>query len=339
MSPHLIPNIILADLPGAHSIVRVFLPGLYSEKCDVHLDLPHLTAVYAALLSAIRLVDNASSVRWSPSYQSAVSKALKGTTRHMQWTTHAVAVENTNAFLRSFEDFLTERNDWAKGMVYQVQVQGVKDLYQHNGNDADADSQLDRLLQPFHTDEGEWWIDVGLEIILEDEVLQWRTSAHATVLAHVLRISEENANRACHLGNHKYHRDMSAHLPDVSGYRVALTRNQGGAVGSLFAQGYMSDKNITSQKSQYGVAKRFTGAQVVQGFPASVIVQMYDLYRDASESVACSARLEHRVPLERERRLFMEPLPAWVLNASLLVFEVDVWWYVHHVYLHLAFGH
>lgn len=329
MSPHLIPNIILADLPGSHTIVRAFFPGLYSEKCDVHLDLPHLTAVYAALLSAIRFVDLASSVRWCPSYQTAVNKALKGTTKHMQWTTHAVAIENTDAFLRAFEGFLTESNDWASGMVYQVQIQGVKDLYQHNGTPDEADSQLDRLLQPFRTDVGKWWIDVGLEIVLDDKVLQWRTSAQAIVLAHVLRISEPHAERACNLSNQRYHRDMSAHLPDLSGHRVALTRNQGGAAGSLFNQNYGSDKNLTSQKARYGVAKNFTGAQVVQGFPAKVITQMYDMYRDAAGSMACSVRMEHRVPLERERMLFMEPIPVWVLNASLLVFEVEDWWYVH----------
>lgn len=310
-------------------MLRVFFPGLYSDKCDAHLDLPHLSAVYTALRKAIRFVDLASSYRWSPSYQSAIDKAKKGNSNILQFTTHAVAVENANPFLRAFEGYLMDHHDWAFDMVYQVQVQGVKDLYQHNCTSAEADGQLERLMAPFNPAMGKWWIDVGLEIMAEDAVLQWRTSSHATVLAYVLNIPEENANRACHLSNRSYHRDMSAHLPDLSGYRVALKRNQGGAVGSIFNQEYGSDKNLTAHKSQHGSAKILTGHQAVQGSPPKVVGQMYDMFQDAGDSLSCSARIEHRVPLDNERGVFMSPLPAWVLNASLLVFEVADWWYVH----------
>lgn len=122
---------------------------------------------------------------------------------------------------------------------------------------------------------------------------------------------------------------VSSTSPDLSGYRVALKRNQGGAVGSIFNQEYGSDKNLTAHKSQHGSAKIVTGHQAVQGSPPKVVGQMYDMFRDAGDSLSCSARIEHRVPLDNERGVFMSPLPAWVLNASLLVFEVADWWYVH----------
>lgn len=76
----------------------------------MHLDLPHLTTVYATLLSAICFIDEASLVHWSLSYQSTISTALKGTTKHMQWTTHVVAVENIDRFLCAFKGFFTNLN-------------------------------------------------------------------------------------------------------------------------------------------------------------------------------------------------------------------------------------
>lgn len=329
MSPHLIPNMVLADLPGKHSILRVFFPGLYSGEGDVHLDLGQHAAVYANLRRAMAFVDYAGSLRWSPSYHSAVSKAVKGNSRILQWTSYAVAPRYTNEFLRAFEGYLMDECDWAHGLVYQVQVQGVKDLYQHAGFDPiDAEEQLERLLEPFDTTVGDWWIDVGWEIVVPGAALQWRTSAHGTVLAHVLKIPSETANGACHLSNHSYHRDMSAHLPSLSGYRVTLKRNQGGAAHSGYAQAYVSDKNLTYHKSTKGSGKQVTVHQVVQGKPPKVVVDLYELFVDASGSLSCSARLEHRVPLDTEGRVFSEPLPEWLLNASLLVFRMEEWWYV-----------
>lgn len=329
---------ILADLPGKHSILRVFFPGLHTNNCDVHLDLAQHHAVYAALRKAMRFVNYTGSLRWSPSYHSAVSKAVKGNSKLLQWTTYPVASQYTNHFLRAFEGYLIEEHGWAADMVYQVQVQGVKDLYQHEGfTSAAADDKLNQLLAPFDTTSGDWFIDVGWEIIVEGAALQWRTSAHATVLAHVLKIPAENANRACHITNHSYHRDMSAHLPDLSGYRVTLKRNQGGAVQSKFAQAYESSKNLTYHKSSRGSAKHISAHQAVQGAPAKAVVELYDLFRDAGETLSCSARLEHRVPLDRERRVFADPLPEWLLNSSLLVFRIADWWYVPNHYLQIVF--
>lgn len=57
-------------------------------------------------------VDHMSLVCWSPNYKSTISKALKGTTRHMQWTTHAVAVKNTDTILHTFKGFPANFKGW-----------------------------------------------------------------------------------------------------------------------------------------------------------------------------------------------------------------------------------
>lgn len=328
MSPHRIPNSALAELPDRGRL-RVFLPGLWTENCKVQLDEEMLTAVYAALFTAIGFVDPITGSRWSPTYRAAVAKALKPNNRDLQWSNRPISRENTTLFLNTFVTHLRTLVDWAENVVFQVQVQGVKDLYHHRRTHSSAEKQLKKLLKPYDPAKGSWWIDVGMDIYMENFVLQWRTTGHASVFAHVLRISQEVANRTCHLGRQNYHRDISAHLPDLSGCRVSFKRSEGGEVEAAGAQLYGSDKHLLSHKSKNASAKMITGPMGIKGQPPAIFTDFYSMHIEAASTLSVSARIELRVPLHRERDVFMEPLPEWLLNASLLVFKRHTWWYVH----------
>lgn len=328
MSPHRVPNSSLAELPDRGRL-RVFFPGLYTENCAVQLDTDMLSEVYGAMVAAMRWIDYASSMRWSPTYRAAVAIALKANNRDMQWSNHPIARENANVFVSSFIIYLRQRVDWAEHMVFQVQVQGVKDLYQHARQHHAADSQLDTLLQPYDTSKGLWWIDVGLDIYMPDYVLQWRTTSHPNVIAHALRIPLETARRACHISKRGYHRDISAHLPDLSGCRVALKPREGGEVQAAYGQLYSSDKNLQAHKSRHSSAKLITGHMAIKGQPPGIFIEFYSMNQEAAASLSVSVRIELRVPLHHERSVLMEAFPEWLLNASLLIFKRRVWWYVH----------
>lgn len=327
LSPHLVPNTILANFEP-RGRVRAFFPGLFSQGCDVQLAFEHQEAVYLAMRRAIREVGASGVTRWSPSYRSALRKAMKPDRRHFQWSTNLVASENATPFLRAFHHHLTTDNQWAANIVFQFQIQGVKDFYQHNRTTVEARRQLDTLMEPFDPDTGEWFVDVGLDIFKEGVVLQWRTSSHATLLSHILSIDDVQANRACSLHNRNYHRDISAHLPDLSGFRIDLKPNQGGEFDAGYAQFYDSGKYLASHKRGDRVALEMSGHMAMRGDPPVQINDYYEMQRDASKDMCVSARIEFRVPLRNALRILIRALPEWLLNASLLVFSIPAWWSV-----------
>lgn len=321
------PNTTIADF-GTRGRLRVFFPGLFSDDCDVQLTVDQQTAVYTAMRRAIGDVDPVSAVRWSATYLSALRKAMKPNRRNFQWSTNLIAEENTTPFLAAFHHHLTAENVWAADVVFQFQIQGVKDLYQHNRTAAEAEDQLDVLMQPFDSATGEWFIDVGLDIHEEGVIFQWRTTAHGRLLSHLLDIDDARANRACNLHNRRYHRDIAAHLPDLSGFRLALQRTEGGLLEAVYIQAYTSDKALAYQRFKDYFALYLTGHMAVKGMPPIQVVDFYDLERDAAKNTSCSVRLEIRVPLKSARRVLMRAVPEWLLNASILVFSLPAWWSV-----------
>ncbi|KAF7974465.1 hypothetical protein HWV62_12106 [Athelia sp. TMB] len=324
-SPHTIPNICIAKT-SERTTIRVQFPGLAREGYPTGLEAEHKAAVYdTGIYRAIARVSPEAVTNWSADYQSALWRASKGNNQH-QYSTHAVSRENTAAFFAEFRRLMTREHPWAAGMVFMVQIQGLKEATQHSCDRAEAEGQLNLLLHPFYLQEGAWFVDVGLEISIPGQCLQWRSDGHLPLLQRCLDISYEDALAATKLQNRKYCRDMAAHLPDLSGFRVELNSRQGGAYHAAYAQAYTTDKGQTYHISDKHHSKRLTGHQAVVGLPPKYINDAFSAYRAASLSTDVSARLEFRVPIEFATTVLINGIRQWLLEKCLVVYSKNAWW-------------
>ena len=117
---------------------------------------------------------------------------------------------------------------WGEGLVFLHQIQGVKHATSHSLQSRPARNALKAFLGQNDLDpavlelDNSWWVDVGIEVDSKDKsCLAWRTDSHFHIIREAMGLSEYRADKVTTPGSSKYTRDMSSHLTDVSGCRIA----------------------------------------------------------------------------------------------------------------------
>ena len=228
LSPHKVPNIMLAK-NGERDAVRVFFPRLYSkERKDVCLTQDEMRDWYnKGIRPAAMEICPESAGDFPPSYNAELFRASKanggfalGSKPLPGWS----AVAFTNALRRHLS---SNHVNWAEGMLFQLQVKGMKGASYHACDIDAASDALEVFLQDYNTDaEGEWFIDVGLEFSIPGRALQWRTDSHYHFINYLFtnRLAQqyptpEFVQSLTTLGSKYYARDLSSHLAELSGCR------------------------------------------------------------------------------------------------------------------------
>jgi len=267
---------------------------------------------------------------WPPTYNAELFRASKPATGGFSFGTKVLPGWSATEFGERLRYFLAENGvEWAEDMLFQFQVRGVKGGTFHGCNRLAARTALDELLSDYTIDEeDQWFIDVGLEFSMPDpaRALLWRTDCHTHVVSHLFANNFELAAKITAFGSKYYSRDLSSHLPDVSGCRVRIAEFSDDPVrnpsGIKYIQMYTNDKALTYQLANGRHSKHLTGNGALKGDPPQFVRGLFDAYMDAAPHNHVNSRIELRVPLSNA----CEVLTSWpndLLSRTMMKFNRD----------------
>lgn len=232
-------------------------------------------------------------------------------------------------------DSLTENGySWGTGLVFLHQIRGVKHSTTHEFDTSSARPALEAFLVHNHLDidtlssGGQWWIDVALEIGSSDgQCIAWRTDSHFHVVKKVCKLKTEVADRITKPTSGKYTRDLTSHLPSVSGCRISPGPQARGRYGVEYLQLYTTDKSHTYHIDHNHYGKYITCSDVLKGKAGDFVVSLYQLFVRASMAICSQARIEVRVPIQHATTVLYN-LDVEEMRRSLVSIPRVVWWYV-----------
>ncbi|KAF9470635.1 hypothetical protein BDN70DRAFT_901951, partial [Pholiota conissans] len=329
---HRIPNLCIAKW-GTHNMIRVLLPGLYNgQRRNPFLTQEELATFYEKGLrpTAVRLAGPSAS-EWPPSYSAEMFRARgkNGTLSFQTKTLPSWRVGPLGDCLRTC--LASNGVSWGAGLVFLHQIRGVKGSSGHSVTaDAATEAMDDFLLENSFIDDalltGDWWVDVGLEIAsIDEQCLAWRTDSHYHVAKDALKITEHHARRITRPGSSKYIRDMTSHLPSVSGCRISPGVRAQGPYEALYLQTYTTDKAITYRPEGSHFGKFLRGEDIISGKADDYCRGLYDLYRQATDKNPSRARIELRVPMQHASRVLLD-VDIDHFRDGLVIFDPIVWW-------------
>jgi hypothetical protein len=178
------------------------------------------------------------------------------------------------------------------------------------------------------------FVDVALTVVSDNgKCLAWQTISHFGLVREVLGLSNQTAIRITSLGSSKYTRDMTSHLPEVSGWRIAPGVRAAGKYDCCYFQGYTTDKALTARPEKGHHAKFLECPDVFKGKADGWIESLYQLNINAIKSNLSTARMEVRVPLSKAKSVLLN-VDEELLRSSLIKVHPTIWWSViHHFYL------
>jgi hypothetical protein len=330
---HKVPNLCIGKW-GVHSLIRVVIPGLY----DRHTKSPFLTQedqttfYEQGLLPAVQELCQNRSAEWPARYTDEMFRARSrnGTLRFQSKMIPQWNVGQLGSEIRS--KLHTAEIPWAEGIVFLHQIRGVKDSTFHSVDEPAARQALDAFLLEESLDldtilsSGKWWIDVGVQVTATNkDSLAWRTDSHAHVVQEICDLSPATAQRLTSVGSSQYARDMTSHLPQVSGCRIGPGVQGQGPHKVAYVQLYCTDKSITYHPDQGHYGKFITCSDVVKGKAKDFIDQLYSLYLNAIDNNDAQARMELRVPIEVASDVLLG-MDVDVICGGLVSFPSVEWW-------------
>jgi hypothetical protein len=315
-------------------MIHIFFPLLVSpERAGVQLSKQEKQDFYEmGLHPTMDELDPFGISDWPPTYDTEAFRAQKHSGL-MSYQTKMIPdwqVPNLSEKLRTV---LTDNHvDWAEGFFFLHTIRGTKQSTRHAKNAEAAQQALEEFFDEANipmesSQEGEWWVDVGLEFSSGTAAcLQWRTSSHVHIVKEVLGIEEGPARRITSLGSSKYSRDLVSHLTAVSGCRIEPGTQAKGDFHATYFQMYTTDKSITYNPEGIHHGK-FLPMKSAMGDiqPVKFLESLFNAYSSAIEKNASNARVEVRVPLAHATSVLLS-YRLDVVRESLLSFTRGDWW-------------
>lgn len=314
-------------------MIRVLIPDLYNERRSQFLSQDEQRIFYeAGLRPAIERLQLERAAEWPATYNDEMFRA-RGVNGQLSFQTKIVP----DWLLRELGDYLRESLEengysWGEGLVFLHQIRGVKHSTTHSTTARAASEALSKfltsnslpiiLLNAPHS----WWLDAALEFNSKaGNCVAWRTDSHYHVVRAVTGISEYQAQRITKPGSSKYTRDMTSHLTQVSGCRIAPGAQARGPYDIAYIQMYTTDKSLTFRQDQGRYGKFITCERILKGKATAYIDQLYELYTHAIDNNYSLARIEIRLPLRHGYRALVS-LDGNLIYNSLVSVPTDFWW-------------
>lgn len=325
-------------------MIRAFFPGLY----DRHTRTPFLTQeeqktfYEQGLLPAVQELCQDRSTEWPPTYADEQFRA-RGRNGTFSFQSKMIPSWNVKHLGKTIRSKLREAGvDWANGIVFLHQIRGVKDSSFHSVTQDAADQALAEFCDGESLDptfKGSWWIDVGLQITsLHKDSLAWRTDSHGRIVQEIFQQTEAHARLLTSIGSSQYTRDMTSHLPQVSGCRIDPGPQRMGRYEVAYCQLYTTDKSLTYRQDQGRHGKFITCSDVIKGKANDFIDRLYSLYINAMDKNHSQARMELRVPISFASQVLLN-FNVDVIRRGLVSFPSVEWWYVFSAIYLICFFH
>jgi hypothetical protein len=142
----------------------------------------------------------------------------------------------------------------------------------------------------------------------------------------ICKNSASHAQRLTSVGSSQYARDMTSHLPQISGCRIEPGVQGRGPFEVAYLQLYGTDKSITYRPDQGHAGKFVTCNDVVKGKANTFIDGLYSLYLNAIDNNNAEARMEVRVPIQFALQILLD-MDVDVICQGLVSFPSVEWWY------------
>lgn len=327
------PNLCLAKW-GVHNMLRAFIPGLYnrSTRSPFLSEEDHVTFYEQGLLPAVKELCGDRAAEWPATYTDEMYRA-RGRNGTLSFQTKMIPEWKVNSLGTTIRSKLRDAGiPWAEGIVFLHQIRGVKDSTIHRVDGASALRALTEFLRNEHMDDqaifadGSWWIDVGMQVTsIAEDCLAWRTDSHGQIVREICEIDTRNAVRMTSIGSSRYTRDMTSHLPQVSGCRIEPGIQGQGPLEVAYLQLYTTDKSVTYRRDQGHHSKFITCRDIINGKSTAFIGGLYSAYRNAIGTNHAQARMEVRVPIHFATEALVE-LSSDVICQGLVSFSSVEWW-------------
>ena len=223
--------------------------------------------------------------------------------------------------------------EWGAGCIVLHTVRGTKHGTKHTVDEEAANLSIREFLAecqlPYDIlEQGDWYIDVGLEFSSTlGHCLQWKTTSHFHFVKAALRIADNHASRITTLGSSKYQRDISSHLPALSGCRIEPGARAAGPFEAVYYQQYTNEKALTynPERGHHGKSMTIKEAMDDRQQPIKFIEELYRLYLTAMETNLSNARVEVRVPINYTTCV-LQDIDYNVIIDSLVSIPRVTWW-------------
>jgi hypothetical protein len=282
-------------------------------------------------------------LEWPSSYNDEFWRA-RGRSGQLRFSTRVVPKDVVPSLADAIRACLLANDvPWYEGLVILHQVRGVKHSSSHAPTAFDARDQLQEFMDDNSLnyrrlrDVATCFVDVALNVVSENrQCLAWQTTSHFTLVRDVLGVPIPAAIRITSLGSSKYTRDMTSHLPEVSGWRIAPGVRAAGKYDCHYFQGYTTDKALTARPERGRHAKFLECPDVFKGKADAWVDSLYRLNVNAIETNLSTARMEVRVPLSKAKYVLLD-VDEGLLRSSLVKIHPTVWWLVVYLFLFAFF--
>jgi hypothetical protein len=316
-------------------ITRIFFPGLYRRGQNPSIPPETMTLIYEKCLRpAVVSLNPVDRSRWPITYSTAMTLY-----RDQKGQFHFSTVDFPSNLLDKLGPKLLEMFQMQDGLqdaFFVHELRGTKGGSHHDPSNAEARrAALNTVFHFFNMSlvkPEDWVVDIGLEIQHEGHILQWLTKGHRHLLHFLLPSSTEGKIDSILASQTQYHRDLSAQLEDLGGFR-AHPGSRGKEDEVYYINAYTTDKCATYQLHD-GIFKR---RQAWHLFPASIGKFIKDLERMAEIFRFCghspnvgghegNARLEIRVPFHLADQALLH-MPNRVIQDTLVTFDCKLFWW------------
>lgn len=302
---------------------QLHLANLY-DQCM----LPTISAVCPELLS-----------HWPPGYQAALKqcKDRRGKFSYPTLDVPAGSLQHFNRHLRLRLDEFPEFQD----SFYVHEWRGTKGVTLHSLDDEEEiDAAFDTAMEVVDLEDlGDppnletWYIDVGVEVRCPEHVVQWLDDRHDDILAYALPHQPPDGIQRI-LRSAGFHRDVSALLYDLAGFRVEV-KTAGAEVDLAYLNVYTTDKSPTYQLHSGSFRRHRTQdllptqiGQTLRDIDALGVV--YDMCAGSTATGGIQegcARLEGRVKMARGAMLtkFLD-ISREMLDRTVVAIPAATWW-------------
>lgn len=296
----------------------------------------HFAKLYdKCIRPAVLRVMPSQSSHWPISYEMAFQQA-KDTRGQLHLGTVAVPAKDLVAFCAALRKRLDRIAEF-KDAFFCHELRGLKGGTAHEEDEEgrNPEEAFDTFFDNINRariDEGNWMVDVGLEIHDPNRIVLWSKSAHSAVLEYLLpSLDSEQVDK---LQNNKsaFKLDSVAQLDDFAGFRCEPGKRAREKDGVEYINVYTTDKCTTYQLHS-GIWRRRSCRDLL---PNALERLLLDLDNMSRSYKACSgqqdyrsqegcARLEIRVPLQIAEHALRD-VPRANLQEWTFAVPTKLWW-------------
>ncbi|KAI0261474.1 hypothetical protein BC834DRAFT_830222, partial [Gloeopeniophorella convolvens] len=279
---HLISNVMIGEVETRQT-TRIYFPKLYTREDRLrYVTQDQLKKLYdSCTCPAVIETIGAHASHWPPSYE-AVMSMYRGSRGGL----HPGSVAIPSDQLREFGSHFIEKLDQVpefKGAFFVHEFRGYKGATAHQPTLADslhAFGSFTRCLDHDRIDPEDWWVDVGLEVHQQGQILLWSRHDHNRLLEYIFPecssndIEKMQRSRAFKL-------DRKSGLDNFAGFHGEI--GKGPRTDIVYANVYHTDKTPTYQLHK-GVFWFRTGEDL---YPSKIQQFLKDINTMTEIFIAC----------------------------------------------------